>query len=253
MDPFKFRWTKRHDDFCISENIFLQQPFNIKGVYKTRNLLLFQKGSSVKITQNVWVESFATMPQRSFCSMGAFSYANSRLRGDTQIGRFCSIAGGVKVMGPDHPTDRFTSHLFTYIDVEAKMANVTPTEYEKLYRPAPIIDNDVWIGEDVTLKTGITIGHGAIIAARSVVTKDVPPYAIVGGVPARIIRFRFEQDVIQKLLSLEWWNYKPSNLPYQKMDINEFVESLEKKISEGDISKQEYKKIHLSDVFKSLC
>lgn len=253
MYPFRFRWTKRHDDFCVAENIFLKQPFNIKGVYKTRNLLLFRKGTSVNISSDVWVENFVTMPQRSFCSMGSFSYANSHLRGDTQIGRFCSIADGVKIMGPDHPTDRFTSHLFTYIDREAKIANITPTEYFKLHQPAPIIGNDVWIGEDVTLKTGITIGHGAVIAAKSVVTKDVPPYAIVGGIPAKIIRFRFSDEIIQRLLTLEWWNYKPSDLPSQKMDINDFIESLDKTISEGNIIKHDYKKINLSEVFKSLC
>ncbi|MCW2478708.1 CatB-related O-acetyltransferase [Candidatus Symbiopectobacterium sp. NZEC135] len=253
MSTFRFRWTKRHEDFCVAENIFLKQHHLIKGVYKTRNLLLFRKGTSFNISQDVWVENFATMSPRGFCSMGAFSYARSRLPSETQVGRFCSIADGVKIMGPDHPTDRFTSHLFTYMDSEAKMANVVPNEYPKLQVPAPAIGYDVWIGEDVTLKAGITIGHGAVIAARSVVTKNVPPYAIVGGVPAKIIRFRFDNDVIQKLLSLEWWNYKPSALPYQEMDINNFIEQFDKKIHAGEITPYAYKKINLTDTFKSLC
>ena len=68
-----------------------------------------------------------------------------------------------------------------------------------------IIGNDVWIGEDVKLKGGVTIGDGAIVAMGAVVTKDVPPYAIVGGVPAKIIRYRFSKEVIDELMRIRWW------------------------------------------------
>lgn len=69
-----------------------------------------------------------------------------------------------------------------------------------------IIGNDVWIGAYVNIIEGITIGDGAIIAAGSVVTQDVPPYAVVGGVPAKVIKYRFEQDIIEQLKKIEWWN-----------------------------------------------
>ncbi|GHA00750.1 hypothetical protein GCM10011617_21660 [Novosphingobium arvoryzae] len=71
----------------------------------------------------------------------------------------------------------------------------------------PKIGHDVWIGQDVVLSMGITIGHGAIVAANSLVTKDVPPFAIVGGNPSKIIRFRFPDEVIERLLASSWWDY----------------------------------------------
>lgn len=78
---------------------------------------------------------------------------------------------------------------------------------EKSKKPLPIIGNDVWIGFGATVLNGVTIGDGAIIAAGAVVTKDVPPYAIVGGNPAHVIKYRFSKEVVEKLLALQWWNY----------------------------------------------
>ena len=75
-----------------------------------------------------------------------------------------------------------------------------------------IIGNDVWIGSHVLIKGGVHIGNGACVAAGAVVVKDVPPYAIVGGVPAKVIRYRFSPEVIGKLLELEWWNFDESKL-----------------------------------------
>ncbi|MDE6773391.1 MAG: CatB-related O-acetyltransferase, partial [Treponemataceae bacterium] len=75
-----------------------------------------------------------------------------------------------------------------------------------------VVGNDVWIGQNVTIMPGIRIGDGAIIGARAVVTKDVPPYTIVGGVPAKPIRKRFSDDVIEKLLKLKWWDLPPEKI-----------------------------------------
>jgi hypothetical protein len=81
-----------------------------------------------------------------------------------------------------------------------------PAIWDDFPRP-PTIGSDVWIGSNVTVLQGVTVGHGAVIAAGAVVTKDVPPYAIVGGVPAKVIRYRFAPEVVRELLELRWWEW----------------------------------------------
>src|SRR6185312_6866720 len=78
--------------------------------------------------------------------------------------------------------------------------------------PMPVIGNDVWIGQDVSLNRGVTIGDGAVVAGFSVVTRDVPPYAIVGGNPAKIIKYRFPEETINALLESRWWDYEAKHV-----------------------------------------
>lgn len=88
-----------------------------------------------------------------------------------------------------------------------------PTYRKFDYTPNPVtIGNDVWIGEDVTLGHGVTIGDGAVVASNSIVTRDVPPYSVVGGVPAKTIRPRFDEETTNDLLRSSWWNYSPTAL-----------------------------------------
>ena len=138
--------------------------------------------------------------------LGDYSYVGigSTLH-NTTIGRYCSIADKLVCGLPNHSLALLsTSPLFTM------RCNGTHHSWtnERLYYTAPDvkIGNDVWIGYGVTIVNNITVGDGAVIAAGSVVTKDVPPYAIVGGVPAKILRYRFDEDVRKALLKLEWWN-----------------------------------------------
>lgn len=140
------------------------------------------------------------------CTIGDYSYIgyNTNIYHAT-IGKFCSISKDVCIGLPSHPSQFIsTSPIFVNI--------VNGTGYswskEDFFNSVPekvVIQNDVWIGMKSTIMGGVTVGHGAIIAAHSVVTKDVPPYTIVGGVPARVIRFRFTEDVIAALLQSEWW------------------------------------------------
>jgi len=113
-----------------------------------------------------------------------------------KIGKFCSIGYGVDIGMFEHPTD--------FVSTSPKIYKKS-SEWDEIASP-PIIGNDVWIGSKATILQGVTIGNGAIIAAGSVVTKDVPAYAIVAGIPAKIIRYRFSENIIEKLEKIEWWN-----------------------------------------------
>lgn len=115
-----------------------------------------------------------------------------------KIGSFCSIAGGVKILlGGNHNIKAITTFPFY-----ERLANITK---HKETKGDVVIGSDVWLATDCLILSGVTIGHGAVVAARAVVTKDIPPYAIVGGNPAKIIRYRFADEVIQELLANPWW------------------------------------------------
>ena len=124
-----------------------------------------------------------------------------------KIGKFCAIAKGVKFImnGANHKMSGFTTYPF-YIFGQGWEKSL-PTAGELPYKGDTVIGNDVWLGYESTIMAGVTIGHGAIIASKSVVTNDVPAYSIVGGNPAKFLKYRFEQDVIDKLLEIAWWNW----------------------------------------------
>jgi len=146
-----------------------------------------------------------------FVTVGVHSYSN--LRPDTflhcteqspvEIGTFCSIAPEVLfVCQANHPTE--TASTFGIQDRIVK----TKTMYEYLRTKGPIVlGNDVWIGTRAIILSGVTIGDGAIVAAGSVVTNDVPPYAIVGGNPAKLIRYRFSDETIAAMRNIRWWDW----------------------------------------------
>lgn len=127
------------------------------------------------------------------------------LRSKLTIGKFCQLAQGTKFILSDsnHQIDGFSTFPFFIFGNE--WANYTPNWH--MEKGDNVVGNDVWFGHESLVMPGVTIGDGAIIAARSVVTKDVPPYCIVGGNPAKIIRQRFPDTTIQDLLEIQWWNW----------------------------------------------
>ncbi|WP_243652199.1 CatB-related O-acetyltransferase [Mariniflexile fucanivorans] len=139
-------------------------------------------------------------------TLGEFSYINDSSNvNNTKIGRFCSIGPGLKVGYGAHPVNFLsTSPLFYSSKPWFGFALTNKDEYEE--HATTVIGNDVWIGANVFLMDGVTIGNGSIIAAGAVVTKDVPDYAIVGGVPAKIIKYRFVSDKIKEIQNLNWWD-----------------------------------------------
>jgi lipopolysaccharide biosynthesis protein len=116
-----------------------------------------------------------------------------------------------------------------------------------------VIGNDVWIGAGALLKRGITVGHGAVIGARALVTRDVPPYAIVAGSPARIIRYRFDEETIARLLSLAWWRFKFTDLhDLDPTDMQAFMDGLEAKIEQGLIREMPVERVDLAAELETL-
>ncbi|MCV3384593.1 CatB-related O-acetyltransferase [Campylobacter lari] len=110
----------------------------------------------------------------------------------------------------------------------------------------------MWIGKDALLKQGIILGNGCVVGQRAVVTKDVPPYAIVAGVPAKIIRYRFDEKTIERLLKLKWWDYHFADFHdiNLNLDINKYLDQLEYKIINNKIQKFISKKIYLKELLK---
>jgi len=124
------------------------------------------------------------------------------------IGKFCMIASGVTFImnGANHKMDGITAYPFNIFGND--WSKVTPTSDELPYKGDTIVGNDVWIGSEATIMPGVKIGDGAIIATKSVITKDVEPYSIVGGNPAKLIRKRFSEEKINELLEMKWWDWE---------------------------------------------
>lgn len=164
-------------------------------------------------------------------TVGDFTYFERNGEGIyAEIGKFCSIAANVRINALEHPMERLTTHKVSYRPNEYfRYLGVDGEFRARRQAQRVIIGNDVWIGHGAVITPGIQIGHGAVIGANAVVTKDVPPYHVVGGVPAHFIRKRFDSAVIERLLELEWWNWPVEKLyeavpDIQALEIEAFLE-----------------------------
>lgn len=147
-------------------------------------------------------------------SFGVYTYMRSggELYGDTVVGRFCSIGQNV-IIGLEknkHPTNWLSTSLFSK-NIEKDYESITVNN-------ETVIGNDCWIGRDAMIMSGVNIGNGAIIGARALVTTDVPPFAIYAGIPAKLVRYRFSAELIEKLSESKWWNFSTAYLNRLKLD-----------------------------------
>jgi len=239
-DDLVLEWSDDALEFFRINRIFLDYPNKILGV--------FENGELVRIPGSVRVERYANVPHRRFISSGAFSYCKSQGVGhEFQLGRYCSVGPSVMLGYQEHPLDRISTHPFT---THAHMVRFAREEFNKkimihkhaFTSPAPTIGSDVWIGAQSIIKRGVSIGHGSIIATRAFVSKDVPPYAIAGGLPAKVIRYRFSDKIIEKLLALQWWRFNYSDFEgFDFADTESFIDGLQEKIELGAIKEMDNK------------
>jgi len=183
-------------------------------------------------------------------NIGEFSYigtnTNIKNKKETTIGKYCSISHEVLIGLSQHPLDVLSTHGFVCCNKENCWAidcNLGANDDNRVILEnsgiKPIkIGNDVWIGYRAIIMDGVTIGDGAVVAAGAVVTKDVEPYTIVGGNPARPIRKRFSDEIIERLLKLQWWDYGPNILTgIDITKIDESIDKLEERVASGRYKK----------------
>ena len=207
---------------------------------------VLQRGPSkdVALPAHTVIEAPASLKWTNYehsIELGAFSYQVSGYCFAARIGRYCSFGEEVQIGRQNHPMNWVSTSPAFYLgdqlfELGKGFAGADDYHSYKFQASAPAtrlkvtrIGNDVWIGHGAYIAAGVTIGHGAVIAAESVVTKDVPPYAIVAGNPAKLIRFRFEEDIIARMLASRWWDREPgliATLPLD--DVEATLEILER-------------------------
>lgn len=183
-------------------------------VHPTAKLREVALGSWVEIHEGVRAE---------YSSIGDYSYLQEHVAvADTSIGKFVAIAAMTRIGPPDHPMDRVSQHRFSYVPEYYWPGETRDHAFFAARRAARCsIGNDVWIGHAVTVLSGISVGNGAVLAAGAVVTRDVAPYTIVAGVPARPVRRRFSEDIARRLERLAWWDWPDEAIQRANRDVRD--------------------------------
>lgn len=196
---------------------------NIKTVCYISNL---PKRKNVQIGEYTYYSDNKNSPEKFYDNIEHhYEFLGDKLI----IGKFCAIAEGVKFImnGANHKMDGITTYPFNIF--ASGWEKVTPEIKQLPFKGDTVIGNDVWIGENVTLMPGVKIGDGAIIAANSTVTKNIEPYTICGGNPAKLIKNRFDNEMIERLLNLQWWNWDEKKI-FENLELLTSKDGLEKLI-----------------------
>jgi acetyltransferase-like isoleucine patch superfamily enzyme len=214
----------------FGKNIFIGNNTYINNSTIGNNVLL-KNNSFISLSK---LEEYVTLHNGVALKdtiIGAYTYiAEKTFLSNTKTGKYCSIGPKVTCCIGKHPTKDFVStHPMFYSTQKQAQISLVDKDYFEEYAPKTELGNDVWIGQEAMLMDGVKIGDGAIIGARAVVTKDIPPYAVAVGVPAKVIRYRFEKKEIDFLLNLKWWdkdfNWIKNNSKYFR-DIKTLMEQV---------------------------
>jgi virginiamycin A acetyltransferase len=201
------------------------------GMWKWQKSTDYQRrwkaGKKLRIRSDSIVEPYCTIADGyAVPAMGSFTEVASAFPANTVFGRYCSVGTGITFVGFRHPVEAvstssaffnrdrefMTAYASAHAERTGKELTMTLVATPQPQNGRLVIGNDVWIGSDCCFAGGISIGDGAVIASGAVVTKDVAPYTVVGGVPARKIKSRFEPEVALALQRSEWWNYELADL-----------------------------------------
>jgi acetyltransferase-like isoleucine patch superfamily enzyme len=195
---------------------FKNQLSNIAQYIRTERIkaLLDKRYPSCIIGHNVYLDPFSSLGRFNVI-FDNVSMVNSKIGDHTyiqknamiaasNIGKYCSIAGNAAIGLPQHEINLVSSHPVFYLQNTPLARKYCKSDHG---RPSQRVEigNDVWVGYGAMIMSGVSVGTGAIIGAGSIVTKDVPPYAIVIGAPARLVRYRFDEELVKKLLASKWW------------------------------------------------
>ncbi len=215
---------------------------------RRHGLLLGGLSATDKLANHSSVEAPSSIQARvlsgAFLRVGAFCNLSGGTLNNVVVGRYGSIAPGVVTGSHEHPTDWLTTSRTAYYPevngwdrlIAGDEAPAIHTRKAPYFGSCPIttLGPDVWIAQGAFIKAGVSIGAGAIIGARATVVKDVPPYAIVVGTPARVLRLRFPEPVIERLLKVQWWQYSIYELFDAPMDdIERALDVIEELVASG--------------------
>lgn len=229
------KFSLRHADLPALDRAGLRLP----GLVQTGKLAA---GSRIEGPTSI----ICTVAPGAFLDIGAFCNLSGGSVNNVRFGRYCSIAAGVVIGMHEHPTDWLTTSRTAYFpQVNGWRDLVAPHRTDEIRQglrpfksscPITHIGDDVWIGQGAFVKAGVTIGTGSIIGARAVVLRDVPPYSIVVGTPGRVVRSRFPQPVIERLLAVQWWRYSIFDLFSAPLDkIESALDRIETMVAAGHL------------------